>query len=132
LDTDFKELAEGVAKGEYALWLGSGISRNRAPDLRVIIRRVLEHLSVDARAEGGTGPYSTALSRAIGYALTPAEAKTIPLTEEPATWPNLGVVVDRLVDRYSELLDIRIPAFAGMRFSLNLSDAKRFGKNLRH
>jgi hypothetical protein len=76
--------------------------------------------------------YSTALSSAIGYALTPAEAKTIPLTEEPATWPNLGVIVDRLVGRYSELLDIRIPAFARMRFSLNLSDAKGFGKNLRH
>jgi hypothetical protein len=45
---------------------------------------------------------------------------------------NLGVIVDRLVGRYSELLDIRIPAFARMRFSLNLSDAKSFGKNLRH
>jgi hypothetical protein len=112
LDTDFKELAEGIAKGEYALWLGSRISRNRVPDLRVIIRRVLGHLPVDARAEGGTGPYSTALSGAIGYALTPAEATTIPLTEQPATWPNLGVIVDRLVGCYSERLDIRIPAFA--------------------
>jgi hypothetical protein len=109
LDTDFKELADGVAKGEYALWLGSGISRNRVPDLRVIVRRVLDYLSAGARAEGGTGPHSTALATAIRYALTASEAGTVLLTKEPAAWPNLNVIIDRLVGRYSELLDIRLP-----------------------
>jgi hypothetical protein len=51
-------------------------------------------------------------TRRARITLTPAEATTIPLTEEPATWPNLGVIVDRLVSCYSERLDIRIPAFA--------------------
>jgi hypothetical protein len=49
LDEDFKELAVGVARGEYALWLGSGISRERVPDLRIVVRRVLDHLSCSVR-----------------------------------------------------------------------------------
>jgi hypothetical protein len=45
LDEDFKELAVGVAKGEYALWLGSGISRERVPGLRIVVRRLLRAIS---------------------------------------------------------------------------------------
>ena len=65
-----KELAVGVAKGEYALWLGSGISRERVPGLRIVVRRVLDHLSDGARAEAGDGPFTVALTKAVGLALT--------------------------------------------------------------
>lgn len=36
--------ARGVADGRYTLWLGSGISRDRLPDLAVLIKRVLGFL----------------------------------------------------------------------------------------
>jgi hypothetical protein len=96
LDEDFKELAVGVARGEYALWLGSGISRERVPDLRIVVRRVLNHLSDGARAEAIDGPFTVALTKAVGYALTNDEKKAVDLTNEPGTWPNVDVVVDRL------------------------------------
>ena len=108
LDRDFKEVAEGVARGEYALWLGSGISRERVPDLRIVVRRVIDHLSDRARAEASDGPFTVALTKAVGLALTNDEKKAVDLTKEPATWPNVSVVVDRLVNCYSQLLDIRI------------------------
>jgi hypothetical protein len=108
LDDDFKELAVGVARGEYALWLGSGISRERVPDLRIVVRRVLDHLSDGARAEACDGPFTPALTKAVGLALTSDEKKTVDLTNAPWTWPNVNVVVDRLISHYSQLLDIRI------------------------
>jgi hypothetical protein len=40
LDSDFAELAEGVAESRYAFWLGSGISRERVDDLKPVIARV--------------------------------------------------------------------------------------------
>src|SRR3546814_4943832 len=49
LDGPKREIAEGVANDEYVFWLGSGISRERLPDLRDVAKRVLvrseEHTS---------------------------------------------------------------------------------------
>jgi hypothetical protein len=89
LDRDFKEVTEGVARGEYALWLGSGISRERVPDLRIVVRRVIGHLSDGARAEASGGPFTIALTKAVGLALTNDEKKTVDLTKEPGMWPNI-------------------------------------------
>jgi hypothetical protein len=108
LDGEFHEVAEGVAKGEYALWLGSGISRERVADLRVVTRRVLDYLSKGARAEAGDGPFKRALSKALDYALTAAEKAGVDQSVESAQWPNVGTIVDRLIGKYGLLLDLRI------------------------
>ncbi|MDG4889986.1 MULTISPECIES: SIR2 family protein [unclassified Mesorhizobium] len=108
LDGEFHEVAEGVAKGEYALWLGSGISRERVPDLRIVARRVLDYLSKEARAEADDGPFKRALSKALDYALTTAEKVGVDQSVEPAQWPNVDTIVDRLVGKYALLLDLRI------------------------
>ena len=36
LETRFAGFAEGIADGRYVLWLGSGVSRDRLPDLRAL------------------------------------------------------------------------------------------------
>lgn len=108
LDTAFLEVAEGVAKGEYALWLGSGISRERVADLRVVTRRVLDYLSKEARAEPSTGPFKRALSKALSYALTDAEKVSVDQSVEPAQWPIVDTIVERLIGKYALLLDLRI------------------------
>jgi hypothetical protein len=108
LDGDFQEVAFGVAKGEYALWLGSGISRERVADLREVVRRVLDYLSGGARVEAGNGPYKRALGKALDYALTPAEKAGIDQSVEPALWPIVDTIVERLVGKYALLLDLRI------------------------
>ncbi len=49
LETDFAAVTHAVENGEFALWVGSGISR-RAPDLGMLIERAIEYLRVgDAR-----------------------------------------------------------------------------------
>lgn len=108
LDGEFREVAAGIAKAEYALWLGSGISRERVDDLRVVARRVLEYLSAKARAEIGDGPYKRALDKALGLALTYGEKAAVDQGADPATWANIDIIVDRLVGKYALLLDIRI------------------------
>ncbi|NRP89047.1 hypothetical protein GFPCMMHI_04972 [Ensifer adhaerens] len=108
LDNEFLEVAVGVARAEYALWLGSGISRERVADLRVVARRVLDYLSANARIETGDGTYKRALDKALGLALTHSEKAAIDQTTDPATWANIDTVVERLVGKYSLLLDIRI------------------------
>jgi hypothetical protein len=108
LDGPFKVVAEAVAKGRFALWLGSGISRERVDDLRVIVRRVLDYVSAEARNEDGDGPYKRALNKALNYALTAEEKQHVDMTAEPVQWPNVGTVVERLIGKYAQLLDLRI------------------------
>jgi hypothetical protein len=108
LDGEFHEVAHGIAKGEYALWLGSGISRERVDDLRVVTRRVIDYLSEQARGEVGDGPFKRALGKALDYALTPAEKAGVDQSVGPALWPNVGTIVERLIGKYALLLDLRI------------------------
>lgn len=108
LDGEFHEVAEGVAKGEYALWLGSGISRERVADLRVVVRRILDYLSEEARAEADDGPFKRALGKALDYAFTAKEKAEVDQYVEPAQWPDIETIVDRLVGKYALLLDLRI------------------------
>ena len=65
LEGPFSSLAEGVADGRYVLWLGSGISRERVPDLRSVIRMALEHLHASANPAEANCPYTEALERAL-------------------------------------------------------------------
>jgi hypothetical protein len=108
LDGAFADLGTGVANGQYAFWLGSGISRGRVDDLPSVVQRALEHVA----AKSPTTPeYEVALGEAIGLAELPAaDLRLIDLKKPTTTWPPdlLGTIRHRLVGRYSELLDIRI------------------------
>jgi len=108
-DGDFQAVAQGLANGEYAFWLGSGISRGRVDDLKSIIRKVLQFLQDRTDPSDPDCPYQHALASALDLALTSSERDTIHLDQPLSTWPNLGVIVDRLASAYSALLDIRIP-----------------------
>ncbi|MGH7489935.1 MAG: hypothetical protein ACREMY_30660, partial [bacterium] len=69
LETQFAGLAEGLAGGRYVLWLGSGISRDRLPDLRELVRKVLDFLH-GRMAVGPDGErYRLALEKAIALGL---------------------------------------------------------------
>ena len=43
-DGDLSEVAGGVARGDYAFWLGSGISRDVAPGVPGLLRKLLAFL----------------------------------------------------------------------------------------
>lgn len=109
LEGRFATVAQGVADDRYALWLGSGISRERLPDVGEIIRRLLTFLHARGANEEADGPHRRALKEAMDLAsLSPIESARIDLSEAPEKWPNLEEVVRKLWDHYSELFDIRV------------------------
>src|SRR5476649_1175586 len=72
LDGAKREIADGVANDQYALWLGSGISRARMPDLRNLAKRVL--LTLQARIDQADAAcrYRKALTAVVALA-TPSD-----------------------------------------------------------
>ena len=105
----FRSLAEGVADGRYVFWLGSGISRERVPDLRSVIRMALERLHARANPADAECPYTRALERALEIAdLRPEERDDIDLANPPGSWPPIDVVLAALSKRYSRFLGIHL------------------------
>jgi hypothetical protein len=108
LETDFVAFADGLANGRYALWLGSGISRDRVPNLRSLARRVLEFLHARMLGAADGQPYRLALDKALRFGLRAREVKLIDLDLPVGTWPGLDDLLDGLVARYSDLLGIHV------------------------
>ncbi len=102
-------MARGVANGRYVFWLGSGISRGRVDGLQGVVQRLLEFLRQKAAAEGPGSPHRLALEEALDRAALRAdEHARIDLSKPVVSWPDLTVLVDSLVSKYSDLLDIRV------------------------
>lgn len=109
LDGPHAAVAREVANGRYVFWLGSGISRGRVDGLDGVVQRVLEFLQEKAALEGAGSPHERALEAALDLAeLRQPERDRIDLADPVATWPDLAVLVQSLVGKYAELLDIRV------------------------
>jgi hypothetical protein len=107
LDGSFAGMAKGIAAGEYAFWLGSGISRERVDDLTAFIRRVLNHLN--SRIGLTVPEYEQALTEAVDLAeLEPAQRAAIDVRQPVSSWPYLAALLKRLGEKYSLFLDIRV------------------------
>jgi hypothetical protein len=108
LTGDFRTLAEGIADGEYAFWLGSGISRGRVPGLQELIVKVLVSLYEESTDAEGC-PYRSALEQALAMAkLRKEELERADLAVSPSGWPDLEAVVEGLVSSYSDFLAIQV------------------------
>lgn len=101
--------ARGVADGRYTLWLGSGISRDRLPDLGVLITKVLSFLH-DRLAPGGVDcPHRRALEQIVDMAgLRDNERAMFTLDDDPLGWPVLDDVITGLTRQYSEMLAVEV------------------------
>ena len=109
LDDHARAVADGIANGRYALWLGSGISMNSVPGLSGAVRNVLELLQAHADTSDPACVHHKALKAAIKIArLRKHELDALDLTKPVGEWANLEQILDNLVGRYSELLDIRL------------------------
>ncbi|MEM1202713.1 MAG: SIR2 family protein [Acidobacteriota bacterium] len=97
-------LADGLARGRYALWLGSAISRRRLPDLGELLRRLLGELGRRRASGDPRCPYD----RALGELLDLAGERGVDRAADPRSWPQLDAVVDRLWTRYDEVLGTRL------------------------
>ncbi|MBY9061332.1 SIR2 family protein [Sphingomonas yunnanensis] len=107
LDGEFAATASAVENGEFALWVGSGISR-KAPSLGGLIAAAMEYLrvrAVDPTTEAG---YMPALDEALQLAGTDRAAVGADLHSAFATWGAHDAIVSALWNSYSRVLDIRV------------------------
>lgn len=104
---DFAPVANAVENGEFALWIGSGISRN-APNLGDLIERAFDYIRQRAVEPTTMDAYRPALIDALALAeIDPSIVEAqygLPLED----WPERKAIVDRLWNKYSRVLDIRI------------------------
>lgn len=119
LDGDFPTLADTIARGQYALWLGSGISLERVVGVPAVIGRVIEYLRQRADLADGSCRYKIALDRVLSE-LSPPEREHLHLDTPVEDWPDADrwVVTSRLAAYYSEVLETPVDGEAEPDFLL--------------
>jgi hypothetical protein len=107
LDGEFSAMATAVENGEFALWVGSGIS-HQAPNLGSLIARAIEFIRQKAVDPPTQAAFEPALVETLTIARADVSAAKAHLGEPFNTWPMRQAIVDELWNNYSKLLDIRI------------------------
>lgn len=108
LDGAFASMADAVSAGEFALWVGSGISR-RAPDLGMLLGRAVEGLRQRAADQASSAAFTPALEEALGLAGYQPGSLAARYGDPFDTWPEHGDIVNRLWNSYSKVLDVHVP-----------------------
>ncbi len=97
-----------VLSGKYAVWLGSGISRQCFPDLGALLRLLLDRLHSQIQAGDAACPYRRCLENVIR--LTTIRPCNL-VEEPPANWTNnvgelvVTDIIAQLWDKYPDALD---------------------------
>jgi hypothetical protein len=119
LETSSPELAEGVARGLYALWLGSGISLERVVGVPAVIGRVIEYLRSRMDPADDGCRYKVALDQVLAQ-LSPPERQLLHLDQPIENWPpdDRKAVTCRLAGFYSEVLETQLDGEADADFLL--------------
>jgi len=108
LDGAFSGVSQGVCEGQYAFWLGSGISRERVIDLNGVLAKLLDFLRTNATAADCT--YKKAFDTIIEMAKpSDDERKAIDLSIPVKDWPCAKLLLARLWNQYSKVLSVEIP-----------------------
>ena len=101
-EAEFATVARAVQNGEFAFWIGSGISRN-APDLGDLIARALEFLRVKAIQPATVDIYRPALEEVIRLAeFDPAHLRSqfaTPFVEWPGAERDHRQALEQLLPR---------------------------------
>ena len=109
LDGPKAELAAGVANGRYVFWLGSGISRERMPDLKNLVKTLM--LELQGRVEPGNPDcrFRKTLSEVVALAKPNTEEKKgIDLDQKPDGWPAFDSIADRLDNDYARVHNLTV------------------------
>lgn len=107
LDGPLSNFSEGFQASLYALWLGSGISRERVVGLDGVLAKLLENLRL--RITGTDCEHHRAFNAILGLAeLSAAEKAQIDLTQPVNSWPIHKDLIDRLWNKYSRVLGTEV------------------------
>ncbi len=107
LNGPLRSFCDGFQAGQYALWLGSGISRERVVGLDGVLAKLLENLRL--RVIGADCEHHRALNKILGFAdLSDAERTQIDLSQPVASWPIHEELINRLWGKYSKVLGTEV------------------------
>lgn len=110
-EAEFATVAKAIENGEFALWIGSGISKE-APKLGDLIERAFDYIRARAIEAGTAGVYRPALEEALSLAeIDPTDVEAH-FGQPLAMWPQHEAIIERLWNKYSRVLDIRIAGTA--------------------
>ncbi|MEZ0357989.1 SIR2 family protein [Mycobacterium sp. SA01] len=105
----FAAFAAAFNEGQYVLWLGSGISRARVPNVNELLERVVEHLRSNIVGSDADCPYRKALLEVLRLAgLSDGELQSIELSTAFDEWPLRDRIASTLVTNYSRVLDVLV------------------------
>lgn len=108
-EDEFAAAASAFARGDYALWLGSGISRDVVPSVDQLLRNLLDFLQQRADPTNDRCRFSAALDEILNITVVPAELRDpIDFAEPVASWPRLPELIAWLSDKYAAVLDVRV------------------------
>ncbi|WP_339870518.1 SIR2 family protein [uncultured Brevundimonas sp.] len=109
LDGPKRELADGVANDRYVFWLGSGISRERMPDLRDLAKRILIELQARVVSADNACRFRKALTAVVALT-TPSddEQSGIDFSLSPDQWPAFDILAARLINNYARMLNVTV------------------------
>lgn len=106
-DGDFAGFAAAFVKGQYVVWLGSGLSRGVVPDVSSLLRNLLVHLQGKVDNSDTECRYRRALREIVAIGALPGgDQSAIDFSAEVVTWPALDDLISRLVGQYSKVLDV--------------------------
>ena len=116
------DFSTGFEAGQYALWLGSGISRERVVGLDGVLSKLLENLRL--RIGSAECEHHRALDGILSLAdLSADERAQIDLSQPVASWPIHDALIDRLWNKYSKVLGTEVQ---GRPFDYLLWDVLEF------
>jgi hypothetical protein len=119
LEADFPGMAGAVARGSYALWLGSGISLDRVVGVPAVIGRVIEYLRSRMDAGNPECRYKVALNQVLAN-LSPPEREKLHLDLPIDNWPEADrrAITSRLAGFYAVVLETPLEGEAEPDFLL--------------
>ncbi|MDB5620426.1 SIR2 family protein [Tardiphaga sp.] len=107
LDTDFAAVVDGIERGEFALWVGSGISRC-APSLGGLISRAIEFIRLKAVDPATQAKFEPVFVAALTLAVDDPETLRANFASAFETWTQREKIVKALWKQYSKFLDIPV------------------------
>ena len=99
LDVEFAPMAAAVENGEFALWVGSGISR-RAPNLGDLIGRAIEHLRLRAVDPATRADFEPAFFEALRLSGVEPDVARPHFNQAFLTWPIANAIKNELWNSY--------------------------------
>ncbi len=109
LDNRFAALSAAVERRGFAIWVGSGISLGRAPNVGEMLGRALEHLRQRADPTDANCRFRRTLGQAVEMSgLDEASCARVRFNVPFDNWPEKNDIIDGLWSRYAEVLDIRV------------------------